>query len=212
MKILTCILFSLLTFSTFAQRYPPFYNDYTKATVLFKDSTLKTGMLKWECDPKQKVCFKEYELAMPDKFAIEDIISFYTSRDNHKYISLSNFEAYADNYALLGKVSKIKHTFGEQLDSGRFNIYLVIIVDLNSISGSRQGYPNIVFQNTSDNTMGLAAYPFNVRMWDKKYEKAKENLYALFKDYPQIAAAIKNYKKEDDFNAIVEMVKAVNRQ
>jgi hypothetical protein len=88
----------------------------------------------------------------------------------------------------------------------------VIIVDLNSINGSRQGYPNIVFQNTSDNTIGLVAYPFNVRMWDKKYERAKENLYALFKDYPQIAEAIKNYKKEDDFNAIVEMVKAVNRQ
>ena len=211
MKILTCILFSLVTFPSFSQRYP-FYDDYIKATVLFKDSTLKTGMVKWEGDPKQKLKFRESELAMPEKLAIEDVIAFYTNRDKHKFISLSNFEGYADNYALLGKVSKIKHTFGEQLDSGRFNIYLVVIVGVNTISGGTQGYPNIVFQNTGDNTMGLVAYPFNMRMWDKKYEKAKENLYALFKDYPNIVEAIKNYKKEDDFYAIVEMVKAVNRQ
>jgi hypothetical protein len=199
-----------MTFSSFAQRFPPFFNDYAKATVLLKDSTLKTGMVKWDCDPMQKLSFRESELALPEKFAIDDIIAFYTSKDKHKFISLANFEAYADLYALVGKASKIKHTFGEQLDSGRFNIYLVIIVG--EMRGSAQGYPNIVFQNTSDNTMGLVAYPFNIRMWDKKYEKAKENLYALFKDYPQIVEAIKNYKKEDDFNTIVEMVKAVNRQ
>jgi hypothetical protein len=211
MKILIGTLFSFLTFSSFAQKFP-FYDDYTKATVLFKDSTMRTGMVNWEGDPKQKLRFKESELAMPEKFAIEDIVAFYTTKDKHKFVSLSNLEAYADNYALFGKASKIKHTFAEQLDSGRFNIYLVIIVGVNSINGSIQGYPNFVFQNTSDNTMGLVAYPFNIRMWGKKYEKAKENLYALFNNYPNIVAAIKNYKKEDDFYAIVEMVKAVNRQ
>jgi hypothetical protein len=214
MKALMFVLFSLLTFSSFAQQYP-FYEDYTRATVLFKDSTLKTGQVRWEGDPKLKLNFRESKTGMPEKFAVEDIIAFYIDRYNiatekQKFVSLSGFEAYAGNYTLLGKVSKIKHTFGEQFDSGKFNIYLVVVIENSSMITQR--YPNFVFQNTSDSTMGLVAYPFNIRMWDKKYEKAKKNLYTLFKDYPAIVKAIRKYKQEDDFRAIVDMVKAVNRQ
>lgn len=128
------------------------------------------------------------------------------------FVSLPNLEVYAENYALLGKTSKIKHTFGELFDSGKFNIYFVLITGYDALGGGIQTYPNFLFQSAQDNVPVFAAYPFAVRMKDKKYEKAKDNLYALFKNYPAIVERIKNYSKQDNFFEIVDAVKSINRQ
>lgn len=168
-------------------------------------------MVFWNGTPNQKLSFRESEMAPLKKFALKDVAAFYTERENRKYVSLSGFEAYAGNFMLLGIPSKIKYSFGEQLDSGRFNIYLVVIEEYTS-HGEMMSYPNIVFQNTTDNTMELVAYPFDIRLMNNKYEKTKEKLYTLFKDYPNIVTAIKSYNQQDNFSAIIDMVKAVNRQ
>jgi hypothetical protein len=106
----------------------------------------------------------------------------------------------------------VKRTFGQLLDTGKFNIYLVVFVGYNALSGSIQDYPNFWFQRTGNNATGLVAYPYGIRMKDKKYEEAKDNLYTLFKEYPEVIEKLKNYKKEDDFYDIIEMIKAINRR
>ena len=153
--------------------------------------------------------FRETEKGETIKYSPEDIVGF--STDTFKFVSLLNFEAYADNYALLGKTSTIKHTFGQLLDKGKFNIYFVVITGYNAISGGIQTYPNFLFQNTRDTNFTLVAYPYAIRMKDKKYDKAKENLYVMFKDYPEIVEKLKSYKQQNDFFEIVNLIKAINR-
>lgn len=208
MKLLPLVLFSLLTFSSFAQNYS-FPKDFTNGTVFFKDGTQKTGQVKWTGEQEIKLEFRVPENGI-ERFAVEEITAFLLG--SRKFVPLLKFKAYADDYAVLGIATKIKRTFGEQIDSGKFNIYVMCVLAYNRTTGVYRSYPNYVFQNTRDNSTGLAAYPFALRMTDKKYEKAKQTLYPLFKDYPGIAEAIRNYKQEDDFKTIVDMVKAVNRQ
>lgn len=206
----TALLFlTLLTFSAFGQNYP-FTKDFVNGTIVLKDSSQKTGQVKWFPHQNEKLKFRETGKRETVKYSPEEIVGF--SADTLKFISLYNFNAYSDNYALLGKTSNIKHTFGQLLDAGKFNIYFVLITGYNAISGAIQTYPNFLFQNTKDNNFGLIAYPFAIRMKDKKYDKAKENLYIMFKDYPDIIEKLKSYKQQDDFFEIINMVKAVNRQ
>jgi hypothetical protein len=47
-------------------------------------------------------------------------------------------------------------------------------------------------------------------MKDKKYENAKDDLYVFFKDYPDIIERIKAYRQQDDFFAIIDLMKAAN--
>ncbi|MDR6158033.1 hypothetical protein QF023_001549 [Chryseobacterium sp. SLBN-27] len=49
-------------------------------------------------------------------------------------------------------------------------------------------------------------------MKEKKYEKAKENLYGLFKDYPEIIEKIRVYKKENNFLEIIDMIDHINEK
>jgi hypothetical protein len=117
---------------------------------------------------------------------------------------------YADNYALSGKPIKIKHTFGQLLDSGKFNIYYVMLSGYNAVAGSIQHYPNFIFKRKSDSSYQYAAYRVGTRMKDKRYEKPKENLYIFFKDFPGIIAKIKSYKQQDNFFEIIYLMKKSN--
>ena len=205
----TFLLFTLLTFSAFGQNYP-FAKDYVNGTIMLKNSSQKTGQLKWFPHQNEKLKFRETEKGETVKYSPEEIAGF--SADTLKFVSLYDFDAYSDNYALLGKTSNIKHTFGQLLDAGKFNIYFVLITGYNAISGAIQTYPNFLFQSTQNKSSGLVAYPFAIRMKDKKYDKAKENLNVLFKDYPDIVEKLKKYKQQDDFFEIINMVKVINRQ
>ena len=209
MKLTTLVLLSLLTFSSFAQEYP-FVKDFANGTLILKDGTKKTGLIKWIVQQNFKLRFRENEKADIVKYKFEDLAGFTVG--GFQFVSLFNFDAYADDYALVGKISTIKRTFGELLDTGKFNIYRVDITGYNAISGSIENYTNFLFKNTVNNTMGLVAYPYAIRMKDKKYETAKENLYFLFKEYPEVIEKLKNYKKEDDFLDIIDMIKAINRR
>src|SRR5690606_21887982 len=130
--------------------------------------------------------------------------------DTLKFVSLFDLEIYSDNYALLGKTTKIKHTFGQLLDTGSFNIYFVLITGYDAISGAIQTYPNFYFEKKVNGNFEYAAYPFAIRMKDKKYEKAKENLNIFFKDYPQIIEKLKTYRQQDDIFEIINLMKKEN--
>ncbi len=207
MRQTTLLLLTLLTLSAFGQNYP-FAKDFVKGAIIFKDSSHKAGQVKWFPHQNEKLKFIESEKAETTKYSPEEILGF--SADTFKFVSLYNFNAYSDNYALLGKTSNIKHTFGQLPEAGKFRIYFVLITGYNAISGAIQTYPNFLFQNTQDNTAGLVAYPVAIRMKNKKYNKAKENLYILFKDYPDIIEKLKNYKQQDNFYEIINMVKETN--
>lgn len=203
------LLFSIMAFSASGQTYP-FARDFVNGILIFRDSTQRAGQVKWFPSQNEKLKFRETEHGKTTKYSPEEIAGF--SVDTLKFVSLYNFEVYSDNYALLGKPTNIRHSFGQLLDSGRFNIYFVIITGYNAIGGTSQNYPNFLFQDTQNNSLGLVAYPFEIRMRGKKYDKAKENLYIMFKDYPAIVEKLRNYKEQDDFFEIINMVKAINRK
>ena len=207
MRHLTFILLTFWTLSVCGQDYP-FAKNFINGTIILKDTTKLTGQVKWFPHQNEKLKFRENENADTKKYSPEDLIGFTT--DSLKFVSLFDLEVYSDNYALLGKTSKIKHIFGQLLDSGSFNIYFVLITGVDAISGTVQPYPNFYFEKKSDSSFVYAAYPFAIRMKDKKYEKAKENLYTFFKDYPQIIEKIKTYKKQDDFFEIIDLMKKAN--
>lgn len=207
MKHLLTILLTFGAMSVFGQDYP-FAKKFTNGTIILKDSTQLTGQLKWFPHQNSELKFKENEKAGTKKYSLEELIGFKT--DTSTFIALFDLEIYSDNYALLGKTSKIKHTFGQLLDSGSYNIYLVLITGYNAIAGAAQAYPNFYFEKKVGNNYVYAAYPFAIRMKDKKYEEAKENLYIFFKDYPQIIEKIRAYKKQDDFFEIIELMKKAN--
>lgn len=209
MKQFVLLLFILSAFSAFAQDYP-FARDFVEGSIVFKDSSQKKGQVMWFPHQNEKLKFRETERSNVRMFAADEVIGF--TADTFRFVSLYNFKAYAENYALLGKTSTIKHTFGQLLDSGKINIYFVLITGYNALGGAIQTYPNFLFQNTQEKSTPIVAYPFAVRMRDKKYERAKDDLYTLFNAYPEIIEKIKNYRQQDDFFEIVNMVRLANRQ
>ncbi len=209
MKITSTFLLLFFALSTFGQQHT-FVKNFVAGTITLKDSSEKAGWVKWSRHQNDKLQFRETEDGETRKYSPEEMNGF--TADTFRFKSLYNFQVYAENYSLLGKMSKVKHTFGQILDSGKFNIYLVLISGYDPLAGGIQTYPNFLFQNGQIEDAELVAYPFLIRMRDKKYDRAKEDLYLLFKDHPDIISSIKNYKQRDNFFDIVDMVKAINQQ
>ena len=207
MKLLVLTVLFFRTVAAGAQDYP-FAKDFVPGTIILKDSSKKAGQIKWYPDPGEKLKFRENENGKTIKYTAEEILGF--NVDSLKFVSLFNFEVYAAQYALLGKKMTVKHTFGQLLDSGRYNIYFVTISEYNALSGGIQNYPNFLFEKKTDSGYQYAAYPFAIRMRDKKYENAKENLFVFFKDYPEIIDKIKSYKQQDSFLEIISLMKKLN--
>ncbi len=205
-------IFSLiLTFSlifSYAQEYS-FAKKFNYGKVILKDGSTLEGELKWFPSQNDNLKFRKSSTENTVKYKPTDVISF--SSDNLKFVPLFNFKAYADSYALVGILTTINETFGEVVSEGKFNIYFTLITGYNAVSRTIESYPNFVFQDSSDPEKKLVAYPYMIRMKDKKYEKAKENLYILFKDYPEIVEKIKAFKKENDFIEIIKMVEELNK-
>lgn len=140
------------------------------------------------------------------KYSPSEILGFKTGKFIFK--SLFNIDLYAENYPLLGKTSLLKQSFGQVVHQGKINIYFILYHGVDPISGAAV-FHNIVFEKVSDGRKEYAAYPTVMRMRDKKYEKAKENLYQFFSDYPEIIEKIKQYKQQNDFFEVVESVKQI---
>ncbi|AZA86277.1 hypothetical protein EG349_05490 [Chryseobacterium shandongense] len=207
MKQLINLVFLFFSLFFYAQNYP-FATEFTSGKVILKDSSEISGQIKWYPSQNDKLRFKKNENENPVKYNPDDVISF--SSGDLKFVPLYNFQAYADNYALIGTPTKIENTFGEVISEGKFNVYLTSIRGYNAISRTAEDYLNFVFLDTSDPDKKLYAYPYVIRMKEKKYEKAKENLYVLFKDYPEIVEKIRAFKKENNFLQIIDMISNIN--
>jgi hypothetical protein len=207
MKLLLLLSFLFCSVTAFEQNYP-FTKNFITGTIILKDASQKQGQLKWFASQDEKLKFRENDNADTKKYSPEDLIGF--TADTLKFYSLFNFEAYTSDYALLGKTTKIKQCFGQLIDSGSFNIYLVFISGYNAVAGAAETNLNFVFERKTDSGNQYAAYPIGIRMKDKRYESAKENLYIFFKDYPSIIEKIKSYKQQDDFFEIINLMKSLN--
>lgn len=209
MKQLITLTFLFISLFFYAQNYP-FAKDFASGKVTLKDSSELSGQIKWYPSQNDKLKFRKNESENPVKYNPDDLISF--SSGDMKFVPLHNFQAYADNYALIGTPTKIENTFGQVISGGKFNVYLTSIRGYNAISRTAEDYLNFVFQDTADPDKKLYAYPYMIRMKEKKYEKAKENLYVLFKDYPEIVEKIRAFKKENNFLEIIDMISNINTQ
>lgn len=207
MKIFFTAVLFFCTGTVSAQDYP-FAKNFVQGTIVTKDSIANAGQIKWYPDPAEKLKFRKNESSKTMKYTPEDLLGF--TVDSLKFVSLFNFEVYAAQYALLGKTLAIKHTFGQLLDSGSFNIYFVNMSEYNALSGVIQNYPNFLFGKKTDSGILYAAYPFKIRMSDRKYEEAKQDLFVFFKDYPEINNMIKLYKQQNDFSEIINLMKKMN--
>jgi len=202
-------LLSFVSISLPAQQYP-FAKDFANGKIIFKDSTQQEGEIKWFPNQTEKLKFRTSEKGDTKKYAAEDLSGFVV--DTFHFVSLSDFTVYAETYPLLGKKTKVKHTFGQMIDQGsKYNIYLVVVSGYNGMSGAIENYLNFLFEKKSDTNTVYAAFPLGARMNNKKYERAKEDLYSFFADYPQIVEKIKTNKQQDDFFQIINLVKESNR-
>lgn len=208
MKYILSLGLLLSALFSYGQNYP-FATEFVNGKVILKDLSELNGQIKWYPSQNDKLHFRSDEKEKPAKYTPNDITSF--SAENLKFVPLYNFKAYADNYALVGTPTKITETFGEVVSEGKFNIYFTSIRGYNAIARTLEDYPNFVFQDANDAEKKLYAYPFRLRMKEKKYEKAKEDLYILFKDYPEIVDKIKAFKKENDFLEIIKMIEDINK-
>jgi hypothetical protein len=202
--LLSLLLSGSLAAQTQQPSYP-FSRDFKPGLIFLNDGTQMSGLIKWFAAQEEKLIFRENEKAPKQKFPPEELAGFQV--DSFRFRSISGFEVYGNDFALLGKMSAIKHTFGHLLDSGKVNTYLVYYSGYNALGGAIQSYPNIVFERKTDSGNIYAAYPVEIRMRDKKFEKVKENLLSFFRDYPEIVEKIKTIQQQDNITEIVNMFK-----
>lgn len=106
--ILLLLTFSM--FSAFAQNYT-FTKNFVNGVIIFKDSTQKSGQVKWFPHQNEKLKFRETEKGKALKYSPEDILGF--TAGTVKFVSLYDFDAYADAYVLFkdypAVIEKIKN-------------------------------------------------------------------------------------------------------
>jgi hypothetical protein len=202
--IITLMLWGLPAAQAQGPSYP-FARNFMPGVIFLKDNTQKTGLIKWFPAQEEKLIFRESEKAPKQKFPPEELAGFQV--DSFRFRSISEFEVYGNDYALLGKMSKINHTFGLLLDSGKVNSYMVYYSGYNALGGSVQSYANMLFEKKTDSGYRYAAFPVAMRMREKKFERVKDNLQSFFSDYPEIADKMKFLRQEDDFVDILNLLK-----
>jgi hypothetical protein len=177
-------------------------------SITMKDSSQEAGQIRYLPDQKLRVRFRLNEGDNPKRYSPEELMYF--TVDNLKFVSLFNFDLYAENYAFVGQTTKIKSTFGLLLDSGSFNIYQVTISGFDPATNAIQIYSNYLFEKKSGNRVQYAAYPVNMPASNKYYDEVKDNLMVFFKDYPEIIAKIKSLKQSDDFGPTLNFMRKSN--
>jgi hypothetical protein len=203
MKSLLIIVGLFITWSVRAQSYP-FAKDFVPGTITMKDATQKKGLIKWFPSPNEKLRFKPNE-ELEEKYSITDLQGFNT--DSLQFKTLSNLEVYGEDYPLLNKMSKLQQTFAQVVYTGKINIYYVLYFGYDALQGKYVTYPNIIFEKTKEEKPEYAAFPVMIKMQDKKYEKAKQNLYPFFKEYPAIQQKLKQYYLDSNIFSLVEFIK-----
>jgi hypothetical protein len=206
MKIYLIAALLLITATVAAQSYP-FAKNFVPGTIFLKDGSPKQGFIKWFPSPNEKLRFKRAEHYDADKYSFNDLAGFQT--DSLQFKTLSNLTVYGESYALLNKMSNIKQTFAQVVYTGKINIYYVLYYGYDAVQGGIVTYPNIIFEKTKEDKQEYAAFPVLMRMREKKYEQAKQNLLPFFSDYPAILEKLKLYTKDSNVFTFVEFIKQI---
>lgn len=205
MKSLIIVVCLLITCSVSAQDYP-FIKNFVSGTIILKNGTRKTGLIKWFPDPSEKLRFKWNEEADEEKYQIPDLQGFIT--DTLHFKMLSNLEIYGEKYPLLNRMSKLKYTFAQIIYAGRINVYYVLYNGYDALQGYT-AYPNLVFEKTKDNKPEYAAFPLYIRMREKRYEEAKERLLPFFSEYPGIQEKLKTFNRTTNMLNFIDSLKQI---
>jgi len=204
MKSLLIIVGLFVTWGVRAQSYP-FAKDFVPGTITMKDATQKKGLIKWFPSPNETLRFKPNE-EQEEKYAVNDLQGFNT--DSLQFKTLTNLEVYGEDYPLFNRMSKLQQTFAQVIYTGKINVYYVLYFGYDAIQGKYVTYPNIIFEKTREKKPEYAAFPVMIKMQDKKYEKAKQNLYPFFKEYPAIQQKLKQYYLDSNIFSLVEFIKS----
>jgi hypothetical protein len=200
----------ILIFKTSQAQTYPFARDFAAGTIQLPDGSSTSGLIKWFPAQEEKLIFKKDEKASRQKYRPEELAGFQV--DSFRFRFLSAFEVYGNDWALLGKMTKVNHTFGQLLDSGKINSYLVFYSGYNALRGAAESYANLLFEKKTDSGYVYAAYPVAMRMKEKKFERVKENLLSFFSNYPTMAEKIKTFQQTDGVSELLPMIKNLNAQ
>lgn len=206
MKTILLITLMISSLVINAQEYS-FAKDFVTGKVTLNDLSELNGELKWTPSHDSDLKFRKTKDDKVTKYNPNEIIGF--TVDKMSFVSLKNLIVCSDNYALIGQTTKIKESFAQVVSKGKFNIYLITLAGYNPISRAPEDYHNFIFQDATNEKNNLIAYPYLIRMKEKKYEKAKADLYILFKDYPEVIEKIKSFNKENSFLELIEMISKI---
>jgi hypothetical protein len=206
MKSLLIAVCILITGSVTAQNYP-FAKNFVPGTIILKDSTEKKGLIKWFPSPNEKLHFKPDGQEDAVKYSCSDLLGFKT--DSLQFKTLSNISVYGESFALLNKMSLIKQSFAQVIYTGKINIYYILYFGYDALQGGVVTYPNIIFEKIKNDQHEYAAYPVMIRMREKKYEQAKQNLVPFFSEYPAIVEKLKLYSRDSDIFTLVNFIKQI---
>jgi hypothetical protein len=204
MKRYLIITLLLVTISASAQ---PFKKEFMPTTITMNDGTQQNGFLKWSTHQNNRVSFKPGDSKEVTKYSPAEIAAFQV--DSLHYQSLFNVEIYADDYPLLGKTTKMKQAFARVIHQGPINVYFITYYGVEPVSGAGL-FLNYVFEKNKDGKKEYASFPILMRMRDKKYENAKEKLYAFFEGHAQVIEGIKQYQQQEDFTPVIDIIRQIN--
>jgi hypothetical protein len=207
MRSFSLLLVLLASSHAVAQLFP-YAGQYVTGTVLLPDSSVRSGEVMWVAHQNQKLRFRTSAEVEPEKYGPAELISFVA--DTFHFVSLHDIRVWAENTAVLGKTSRIKHVFAQRLHAGTYTVHMVFIEAYDGVSGAIQTYPNILFQRSDEPGATPVPLPFGIRMKDERLEKAKEPLYALFTDHPALVDALRALGKQDDIAPVIRAVKAID--
>jgi hypothetical protein len=205
MKSLLIIVGLFITGWVNAQNYP-FARNFVPGTITLKDATQKTGLIKWFPSPNEKLRFKSND-QNEEKYAITDLRGF--STDSLQFKTLNDLEVYGEDFTLRNRLTLLKHTLAQVIYTGKINVYYVLYYGYDPVQGAITTFPNIIFEKTKEEKREYAAFPVNIRMHEKKYEKAKQNLCPFFSEYPSILEKLKVYSRDKDIFSLVEYIKQI---
>lgn len=182
-----------------AQDYD-FIDEYTPGQIVYADSTIARGLLKWNMPANGKVRFKRAPEADAVKIRPDEILGF--SIAGIEFTKLENVPSVSVEFALVGITTKIDRIYARVLHRGPFDVYKVHIPAYKPVNGSMMTVVNYVFAKDDR----LICFPEGLRMKDKRYEKAKKKLMKFFAGYDEIVDRIAEYDKRDSCEPIVEAV------
>jgi hypothetical protein len=201
LALLLCLLLAAPAVFCQTQHNNDDTNGFQKGAVVKLDSSVMTGWLKFYKSQASKLKFKQQENSELEKFAPDEILGFQIG--DEKFVSLKDIEV----HEALGVKTKEKKCFGQVLETGEINLYLIPYIGHNAITQTSAYYLNLVLRKKTGEQVSV---PYTQRIKKGKVEKVKAELAEFFKDNAALVAEINKIGREGEFREIPDIVKRYN--